>query len=156
MSGAVFDLASSKLRPAGWTSANGSGLPYLPSLVRYEEVAVLKAIKHALNFSCRSTRRAYVPPARHWASTATDPDLPPMGMRVRLKADFDVSKFSPSARVILQALKTYGMLLISNGTPWLINGVPDDQWNDAELKELRRIPGSSLEVVRMDGLVTGP
>jgi hypothetical protein len=152
--GAVFDLASSKLRPAGWTSANGSGLPYFPGLVRYQEVGVLKAIKHALTYTCPKTRHAYLPPARHLASALTDPDLPPMGMRVRLKAGVDLSKFSPSARVILTALKTYGMLLIGHGQPWYMNGVPDDRWDDDDLQQLRKIDGRSFEVVRMDGLVT--
>src|SRR5690606_1008396 len=110
-SGAIFDLDSNALRPAGWTSADAAGLPIFPGLVRYDEVVERGEIRHALRFTCPTTRRAYVPPATHWASSSSDPDLPPMGMRVRLRADFDISAFPAEVRVILTALKTYGMFL---------------------------------------------
>src|SRR5690606_36019343 len=110
-SGAIFDLSSNALRPAGWTSADAAGLPIFPGLVRYDEVVEQGEIRHALRFTCPTTRRAYVSPARHWASSSTDPTLPPMGMRVRLRADFDISAFPAEVRVILTALKTYGMFL---------------------------------------------
>jgi hypothetical protein len=152
-SGAVFDLNSNALRPAGWTSANAAGLPILPGLVRYDEVVEQKAIRHALAFTCRRTRRAYVAPARHFASKSRDPKLPPMGMRVRLKADFDISGFPACARVILAALKTYGMFLAQNGQDWFMNGAPDPRWNDKELSTLKKVKGSDLEVVKM-GAVT--
>ncbi|HSU15340.1 hypothetical protein [Longimicrobium sp.] len=153
-SGAVFDLASNALRPAGWTSADAAGLPIFPGLVRYDEVVEQKAIRHALRFTCPVTRRAYVAPARHWASSRTDAGLPPMGMRVRLKAGFDVSGFSPNVRVILNAMKTYGMLLADNGSAWYVSGAPDPRWSDDDLATLRNVKASDFEVVRMDNIVT--
>lgn len=152
-SGAVFDLSSNALRPAGWTSADAAGLPILPGLVRYDEVALRGEIRHALRFTCPVTRRAYVPPARHWASDRTDPDLPPMGMRVRLKASFDDSSFPPRVRVILAAMKKHGMLLADNGSAWYVSGAPDPRWDDDELAALRRVRARDFEVLRMDGLV---
>ncbi|HEX8246474.1 MAG TPA: hypothetical protein VF541_23420 [Longimicrobium sp.] len=153
-SGAVFDLSSNALRPAGWTSADAAGLPIFPGLVRYDEVVEQKAIRHALRFTCSATRRAYVAPARHWASSRTDPNLPPMGMRVRLKAGFNVSGFSPNLQVILNAMKTYGMLLADNGSAWYVSGAPDPRWSDDELAALRNVRASDFEVVRMDNVVT--
>ncbi|HEX6036550.1 hypothetical protein [Longimicrobium sp.] len=153
-SGAVFDLGSNALRPAGWTSADAAGLPVFPGLVRYDEVVEQKAIRHALRFTCPVTRRAYVHPARHFASSRTDANLPPMGMRVRLRADFDVSGFPPSARVILQAMKTYGMLLADNGSGWYVSGAPDSRWSDDELASLSRVRSTDFEVVRMGTIVT--
>jgi hypothetical protein len=153
-SGAIFDLSSNVLRPAGWTSADAAGLPILPGLVRYDEVVEQGAILHALRFTVRHTQRGYVFPARHFASTDTSPARPPMGMRVRLKAAFDLSGFPPSARVILQALKTYGMIVADNGSDWFISGTPDPRWDDAELNTLKQVPGSSFEVVRMGTVVT--
>src|SRR5690606_1391009 len=141
-SGAVFDLDSNALRPAGWTSADAAGLPIFPGLVRYDEVMELGEITHALRFTCPATRRAYVPPARHWASSSTSADLPPMGMRVRLRADFDISGFPHEAQVILTALKRYGMFLADNGSSWYISGAPDPRWNDDALATLRDVPGS--------------
>src|SRR5690606_10638648 len=114
-SGAIFDLDSNALRPAGWTSADAAGLPIFPGLVRYDEVVELGEIRHALRFTCPTTRRAYLPPARHWASSSTNPALPPMGMRVRLRAGYDISGFPAEVRVILTALKRYGMFLADNG-----------------------------------------
>lgn len=153
-SGAVFDLGSNALRPAGWTSADAAGLPIFPGLVRYDEVVEQKAIRHALRFTCPVTRRAYVHPARHWASSRTDANLPPMGMRVRLKAGFDVSGFPPSVQVILAAMKKHGMLLADNGSGWYVSGAPDPRWNDAELATLRRVRSTDFEVVRMGTVVT--
>ncbi|HEY0582899.1 MAG TPA: hypothetical protein VGE94_12005, partial [Chloroflexota bacterium] len=146
---------SNDLRPAGWTSADAAGLPILPGLVRYDEVVEQGVIAHALRFTVRRTRRAYVPPARHYASRASDPNLPPMGMRVRLRASFDVSPFPPNVQVILTALKTYGMFVADNGSDWYVSGVPDPRWNDDELSTMRHVLGRDFEVVSMDGLVVG-
>jgi len=153
-SGAIFDLGSNALRPAGWTSADAAGLPIFPGLARYDEAVEQKVIRHALRFTASRTRRAYVHPARHFASASTDPSLPPMGMRVRLKEGFDVSGFPPSARVVLQALKTYGMFLADNGGNWFLSGAPDSRWNDDELNTLKRLKGDDFEVVRMGPLTT--
>lgn len=156
--GAVFDLTSNTVRPGGkpgWTSADAAGLPIFPGLVRYEEAAS-GAIRHALRFTVSRTRRAYVPPATHWASSNTSNTLPPMGMRVRLKASYQIpANFSNETRAILQAMKTYGMLVADNGSNWYISGAPDARWNNDKLvSELGSVKGSSFEVVRMDGLVT--
>jgi hypothetical protein len=131
-SGAIFDLASNALRPDGWTSADAAGLPIFPGLARYDEVAAGR-IAHALRFTCPVTRRAYVPPARHFASTQSDSFLPPMGMRVRLKAGVDISGFPADVQVILTALKTYGMMVADNGGPFFLTGAPDPRWNDADI-----------------------
>jgi hypothetical protein len=152
--GAIFDLNSNKLRPAGWTSADAAGLPILPGLVRYDETVELKAIKHALRFTVVKSRRAYVSPATHFASPHTDPNLPPMGMRVRLKADYDISRFPPEAKVILQALKTYGMYVADNGGDWFISGAPDPRWDDDNLRAIKKVKGRDLDVVRMGTIVT--
>jgi hypothetical protein len=153
-SGAVFDLKTNHFRPAGWTSANAAGLPILPGLVRYDEVMEEKAIRHALAFTCMRSRRAYVHPARHFASKNKDPNLPPMGMRVRLKADFDISPFPACAKVILTALKEYGMFLAQNGGNWYMNGAPDPRWKNKELSALKKVKGRDLEVVKMGTVVT--
>ena len=152
-SGAIFDLNSNALRPAGWTSADAAGLPIFPGLGRYDEVFEQKEIKHALRFTADFTRRAYVYPARHFASSDTNPNLPPMGMRVRLKASFDISGFSAPMQVILRALKKYGMILADNGSSWYLNGAPDPRWNDDELHTLGAINGSDFEVVQMGVIV---
>ena len=153
-SGAIFDLSSNKLRPAGWTSADAAGLPVFPGLARYDEAVVKKAILHALRFTVVKSRRAYVSPARHFASSSNNPNLPPMGMRVRLKASVDLSGFPPSAKVILTALKRYGMILADNGGDWFVSGAPDPRWNDAELETLKRIKVHDFEVVKMESLIT--
>ncbi|HMF55452.1 MAG TPA: hypothetical protein VK619_03760 [Pyrinomonadaceae bacterium] len=152
--GAVFDLNSNALRPAGWTSADAAGLPIFPGLVRYDEVFEMGEITHALRFTAQRTRRAYVYPARHFASSNTDPNLPPMGMRVRLKASFDISHFSPAMQVILRALKRYGMILADNGSNWYVSGAPDMRWNDNDLNTLKAIKGSDFEVVQMGTIET--
>jgi len=152
--GAIFDLNSNVLRPAGWTSADAAGLPIFPGLVRYDEVFEQGLIAHALRFTVQASRRAYVYPARHWASSNTNPNLPPMGMRVRLKASFDISGFSPAMQVILRAMKKYGMMVADNGSNWYISGAPDPRWNDNELNTLKTIKGSNFEVVQMGTIVT--
>jgi hypothetical protein len=144
--GAIWDLRSTKLRPETWTSADAAGLPILPGLARYDEVA-RGAITHALRFTAARTRRAYVYPARHYASDATDPSLPPMGLRVRLKASFDTSGFPRQARVVLEALKRYGMILADNGSPWYVSGAPDPRWSNDDLHALHRVTGADFEVV---------
>lgn len=154
-SGAVFDLSSNALRPEGWTSADAAGLPIFPGLARYDEAVIAGAITHALRFTCPATRRAYVPPARHYASSSTDPNLPPMGMRVRLKASVDIAGFPPEVRVILTALKAYGMFLADNGGGFFVSGAPDPRWNDANIDTMKRLSGSDFEVVKMEGLIEG-
>jgi hypothetical protein len=153
-SGAVFDLTSDALRPAGWTSADAAGLAILPGLVRYDEVAAGR-IDHALRFTVARTRNGYVAPARHAASSNAATSLPPMGMRVRLTASFDLSGYPAQARVILAALKTYGMIVADNGSNWYISGTPDRRWNDAAVNTLKQVPGSAFEVVRMGPVTTG-
>lgn len=153
-SGAIFDLKTNALRPAGWTSADAAGLPIFPGLVRYDEVVEQGEIRHALRFTVQHSRRAYLPPARHFASSSTDPNLPPMGMRVRLKQSFDVSRFPTQVRVILVALKKYGMFMADNGSNWFISGAPDARWSDDDLATIRGVHGSDFEVVQMSGLVT--
>jgi hypothetical protein len=146
-SGAIFDLTSDALRPAGWTSADAAGLPIFPGLVRYDEVVQRGAIAHALRFTVRRTQRAYVSPARHFASDDRDPDRPPMGLRVRLRVDFDLSGFSRNVQVILRALKKYGMFVADNGSDWYVSGAPDPRWDDAELHTLDQVQGHDFEVV---------
>lgn len=147
-SGAVFDLGSNALRPDGWTSADAAGLPILPGLVRLEE-ARSGEIRHALRFTARRTQRAYVHPATHFASDSSDPDLPPMGLRVRLKASFDATRFHGASRVVLEALRRYGMLLADNGGDWFISGETNPAWDDADLDQLKSVPGSAFEVVKL-------
>ena len=145
-SGAIWNLRSNRLRPAGWTSADAAGLPILPGLARYDEVR-RGVIDHALRFTVRRTRRAYVYPARHFASSSDDPSLPPMGLRVRLKASFDLSGYPRQARVVLTALKRYGMLVADNGSDWYITGSPNPAWRNDDLRTLGRVKGSEFEVV---------
>jgi hypothetical protein len=146
-SGAVWSLRSNHLRPRGWTSADAAGLPILPGLARYEEVRRGK-IDHALRFTASRTRRAYIYPARHYASNLTDPDLPPMGTRVRLKASFDVSRFPRQSRIVLRALQRYGMILADNGAPWYVSGAPSRGWDNDDLHSLHRVKGSDFEVIK--------
>ncbi|MEX8518625.1 MAG: hypothetical protein AB3X44_08945 [Leptothrix sp. (in: b-proteobacteria)] len=160
-SGALFDLTSNTVRPGGqpgWTSADAAGLPILPGLARYEEAALGPGgIRHALRFTVAKTRSAYVAPATHSASSSTATNLPPMGMRVRLKASYVIpASFSAETRAILTALKAYGMILADNGSNFYMSGAPDPRWNDSKLiAELGQVKGSDLEVVQMSGLVSG-
>lgn len=153
-SGAIYDLSKNHHRRAGWTSADAAGLPIFPGLVRGDEVFEQKEIKHALRFTVNNSRRAYVHPARHWASHHDDPLLPPMGMRVRLKSSVDISGFAPEVQVILKALKKYGMILADNGSDWFMSGCPDERWNNHHLQQLKRIKGSDFEVIEMKEIIT--
>ncbi len=155
-SGAIFDLTSNELRPDYWTSADAAGLPIFPGLVRYEEVVEKGEIHHALRFTVSHTRNAFIHPATHAASNSDDAGYPPMGMRVRLKAGFDISEFSPHVQVILTALKKYGMFVADNGSNWYISGAPDSRWNDEELGEMKSIAGSNFEVVKMGNVIDMP
>jgi hypothetical protein len=154
-SGAIWDMNSNALRPDGWTSADAAGLPILPGLVRYREVAA-GVIDHALRFTAPKTRSSHIYPARHDAGSGSSSSLPPMGLRVRLKASFDVSRLSPQARVIAIALQRYGMILADNGSPWYISGASNKNFDDSDLHTLDRITGRDLEVVDTSGLVNTP
>jgi hypothetical protein len=155
-SGAIFDLNSNDLRPRGWTSADAAGLPILAGLIQYDEVAAGE-IRHAIRFTAPQTQKAYIWPARHYASTLTGTNYPPMGQRFRLKASFDISPFSPEVQVILRALKKYGMILADNGSSWFISGAPDSRWNDDMLvNELKLVKGSDFEAVDESSLMVDP
>ena len=151
-SGAIFDLKRHALRPDGWTSADAAGLPILPGLVRYDEV-VSGEIRHAIRFTAPQTRRSYVWPARHHASSLTANNYPPMGQRFRLRADFPLNTFSPQVQVILRAMQTYGIILADNGSAWYISGAPDERWNNDLLRELGRVRGSDFAAVDATGLM---
>lgn len=144
-SGAIWDLKSNKLRPEGWTSADAAGLPILPGLLRYDEVAA-GAVNHAIRFTAPASQAGYIYPATH-AAGKNNPSLPPMGLRVRLKADYDISKLTGQAKVIATAFKKYGMMLADNGSSWYFQGEKDPRWNDDELNQLKTIPGSAFEAV---------
>jgi hypothetical protein len=146
-SGAVFDLRSNRLRAAGWTSADAAGLPILPGLARWDSDAATGRIDHALRFTVHRTRRAYIYPARHYASSSSDPSLPPMGLRVRLKASVDIARLPRQARIVAQAMKTYGLILADNGSNWYVSGAPSPHWSNAELHALGSLSGSDFEVV---------
>lgn len=157
-SGAVFHLDKNGYRPtakAGWTSADAAGMPMFPGLVRYDE-ASSGVIRHALRFTTSRLRYAYVPPANHYTPAETSPNLPPLGMRVRLKASYVIpASFSRESRAILQALKTYGMFLADRGMNWALSGAPDPRWDNARLlNEIRQVRGRDFEVVLMRGIVT--
>lgn len=152
-SGAIFNLRSNTLRPDGWTSADAAGLPILPGLVRLDEVRA-GHIEHALRFTVSRTQRAFIHPATHWASTSTDPTLPPMGLRLRLKQDFDLTPFHGDALVVLTALRRYGMFVADNGSNWYISGVTSAGWNDADLDQLKTVMGSAFEAVETGPIVT--
>ena len=155
-SGAVFNLRSNALRPRGWTSADAAGLPILPGLTRYDEMATGE-IRHALRFTAPQTRKEFIWPARHYASSLTAANDPPMGQRFRLKATFDISRFSAGVQVILRALKRYGMILADNGSSWYISGAPDSRWNnDSLVNELKQVTGSDFESVVESSLMLGP
>jgi hypothetical protein len=151
--GAVFPLDTNKLRPNGWTSADAAGLPITPALIKCDEVAA-GAIDHALRVTFNETQAGYIHPATHFASSSTNPDLPPMGLRFRLKASFDISKFNRTSKIILTAMQHYGMLVADNGSNWYFQGQGGSAakcWNDNELDQLKTVPGSAFEVVE-----TGP
>ena len=151
-SGAIFDLQSNALRPDGWTSADAAGLPVFAGLALYDEVASGE-IRHALRFTVAETRRAYLWPARHYASSSDDPDLPPMGQRFRLNDAFDISGFSPEVQVILVALKRYGMFLADNGSNFFLSGAPDERWDNDVLQELGQVQGADFEAVDESSLM---
>ena len=151
-SGAIWNLRSNALRPAGWTSADAAGLPILPGLARYDDV-MHGRVTHALRFTVSRTRNTYVWPARHAASSLSSASLPPMGLRLRLRASYDISGFPPQARIVLQALKTYGMMVADNGSNWFISGAPDSRWDNDDLSTLGQVKGSAFEVVDTSSLV---
>jgi hypothetical protein len=154
-SGAVYDLNSNALRPDGWTSADAAGLPIFPGLVRYDEVAS-GVIRHALRFTVPVSQQAYFWPARHQSGDTPDPTYPPMGLRVRLKASVNISGYDPQIRVILQAMKEYGMFVADNGSPWYISGAPDERWDNQLLHTMDPLQGSDFEVVDESGLMIDP
>ena len=145
-SGAVFPLNTDALRPDGWTSADAAGLPILPGLVRYDEVQA-GVVNHAIRMTVHATQAGYIHPATHDASSSTNPNLPPMGLRVRLKATYDISAFNPTAKTILTAMKKYGMFVADNGSDWYFSGGTDSRWNDDDLNALKTVPASAFEVV---------
>ncbi len=145
-SGAVFDLRSNALRPEGWTSADAAGLPIFPLLARYPQVREGR-IDHALRVTVSRTQAGYIHPATHLASSSTDPALPPMGLRLRLKASFDLRPYRGQALVILRALKRYGLIVADNGSSWYIGGASDPRWSDVDLDQLKTVPGSAFEAV---------
>jgi hypothetical protein len=145
-SGAVFNLRSNALRPNGWTSADAAGLPIFPLLVRYPEVEAGQ-IDHALRVTVQRTQAGFIHPATHFASSSTDPALPPMGLRLRLKASYPLAGFNGESLVVLRALKRYGLIVADNGSSWYITGAPDPRWNDANLEEIKQVPGSAFEAV---------
>jgi hypothetical protein len=150
---AIWDMTIDEKRPYSWTSADAGGLPIFAGLTRYDEVAA-GAIHHALRFTAPGTQAAFVAPASHWTSSDTNPDAPPMGTRLRLKASFDVSQFSPVNRVILTALQTYGIILADEGKAIYINGAPDSRWDNGDLAKLRKLTASDFEVVQMGAIYT--
>lgn len=150
-SGAIFNLNSHALRPETWTSADAAGLPILPGLVRYDEVAAGE-IRHAIRVTAPRTQRAYVWPARHYASSETDATLPPMGQRFRLKASVDISGFPADVQVVLRAMKKFGVILADNGSSWFITGAPDERWNNDNMHLLQQIIGSDFEAVDVSSL----
>jgi hypothetical protein len=152
-SGAVWDLLGNEQRPWTWTSADAAGLPIFPGLVRYDEVAAGK-ISHAIRFTLNDSRAAFVPPASHWAANSTNSFAAPMGMRLRLKANFDISSFSASNQVILTAMKTYGLIMADNGSSMYISGAPDERWDNDDLHNLSQVPASAFEVVQMNPIYT--
>jgi hypothetical protein len=154
-SGAIFNLLSNALRPSGWTSADAAGLPIFPGLVRYDEIAA-GTINHAIRFTVPQTQKAFLWPARHYASSLTGTQYPPMGARFRLKASFDISGYSATNQIILKAMKKYGMLLADNGSAWFISGAPDSRWDNNDLHLLGNIPGSAFEAVDESSLMIDP
>ena len=154
-SGAIFDLKSNALRPDGWTSGDAAGLPIVPGLINYDEVASGE-IKHAIRFTAPQTRREYVWPARHYASSLTGAQYPRMGERFRLKASFDISSYPADVQVILRAMKKYGIILADNGSGWYISGAPDERWNNDNLQRFSALLGSNFEAIDATGLMVDP
>ena len=150
---AIWDMTTNEQRPYTWTSADAAGLPVFVGLARYDEVAA-GVIKHALRFTVPTSRQAFTPPASHWASSVTDANAPPMGMRLRLKANFNLSGFSPANQVILKALQHYGMILADNGSAIYISGMPDSQWNNDDLSALKTVTASNFDVIQMNPIYT--
>jgi len=155
-SGAVFDLNSNALRPEGWTSADAAGLPILPGLVRYDEAVTAGEIRHALRFTVSKTQQAYIHPATHYASSNTDANAPPMGLRLRLEASYDLSGFTGPSLAVMKALKKYGMIVADNGSNWFISGASHASFDDDELGQLKGVPGSAFEVVEVKGQIYKP
>jgi hypothetical protein len=153
-SGAVFNLRSNALRPEGWTSADAAGLPIFPLLARYPEVATGQ-IDHVLRVTVPETQDGYIHPATHYASSSSDPSLPPMGLRLRLKASYSLAGFTGESLVILVALKRYGLIVADNGSPWFITGAPNPHWNDENLEQIKRVPGSEFEAVETGPILRG-
>ncbi len=152
-SAAVWDLENGEQRPWTWTSADAAGLPIFPGLIRYDEVAAGQ-IPHAIRFTLQNSKAAFVPPASHWAANSSNALAAPMGMRLRLKANYDISPFSTNVQVILTALKKYGMIMADNGSSMYLSGAPDDRWDNDELHNLGQVPASAFEVVQMDPIYT--
>jgi hypothetical protein len=152
-SGAIWDLKINSTRPQGWTSADAAGLPIYPGLARYEEVAQ-GAINHALRFTVSQSQKAYVAPAEHCASSSTDTTRPPMGLRLRLNASFDLGAAPPQSKIILTALKKYGMIVADNGASWFVSGAPDPGWDDNDLEYIKSIPGNAFEAITTGPLTT--
>jgi hypothetical protein len=153
-SGAVFNLRSDALRPEGFTSADAAGLPIFPLLARYPEVAAGQ-IDHALRVTVPETQNGYIHPATHFASSSSDPNLPPMGLRLRLKASYSLAGFHGQSLVILEALKRYGLIVADNGSPWFITGAPNAGWNDEDLEQIKQVPGSEFEAVESGPILHG-
>jgi hypothetical protein len=153
-SGAIFNLSSEALRPEGWTSADAAGLPIFPLLVRYPEVHAGQ-IDHALRVTVPQTQMGYIHPATHFASDSSNPNLPPMGLRLRLKASYSLAGFSGESLIILEALKRYGLIVADNGSPWFMTGAPDPRWNDENLEQLKQVPGSEFEAVETGPILHG-
>ena len=152
-SGAIFDLTSNRTRPRYWTSADAAGLPILPGLVRYDEVIEKQEIAHALRFTVEKSQKGFIHPATHFASESTRPNLPPMGLRLRLKKSYDISGFPKPVQVILKALKKYGMILADNGSDLFISGTHHKKWNPDELAALKRVKASDLEAVYTGNII---
>ena len=150
--GARFNLRSDALRPEGWTSADAAGLPIFPLLARYPEVAA-GHIDHALRVTVPASQRGYIHPATHYASSSSDPDLPPMGLRLRLKASYSLEGFTGQALIIMEALKRYGLIVADNGSPWYITGAPSPSWNEDSLQQLKQVPGSAFEAVESGPII---
>jgi hypothetical protein len=154
-SGAIWDLRSNDLRPAGWTSADAAGLPILPGLLRRDEVAA-GVVDHAIRVTASRTDRSFVWPARHQAGAARDPNLPPMGGRFRLRSDFDLSPYRTDTKVVLRAMQRYGLIVADNGADWYFTGTSEEGWDTGLLDELKRIPAGAFEAVDASSLVVDP